>query len=323
MKKIVIALTVCLAALAGCANVAQDESLAEAEANTAEFRLSEPDENQDSEAGEPATDSAPVDEPEGNPSFYEELPDGRAFFDMFAEPAVMLQFQPIEPGEELVVLHTNHGDITLRLFPDEAPLSVENFLTHARDGYYDGVIFHRVIQDFMIQGGDPDGTGMGGDSIWGEPFFVKPMIFKVFGETFDDEDMLLELPSINLKHFRGALAMAHAGGSMGSQFYIVQNPHAHPHAREIMEMITMELAEFGEVPEGYILTMEEVAELYEIHGGTPHLDWWWEFGMSHIVFGHVVEGMDIVDAIAAVDVDQGQRPLEDVVIERISFVIYE
>ena len=317
MKKIAIAITVCLAALAGCANTEGVESLAEAEANSSEYQLraaTEPD--------EAVADYEPSDSPEGNPSYYE-LPDGRAFFDMFEEPAVMLQFSPIEPGEELVVLHTNHGDITLRLFRDEAPLSVENFLTHARDGYYDGVTFHRILQNFMIQGGDPDGTGMGGASIWGEPFFVLPMASQLFGETFDDEEILLELPSINLKHFRGALAMAHAGGSMGSQFYIVQNPFAHPHIREQMDAIISALSEFGEVPDGFVQTMDTVARLYEEHGGTPHLDWWWEFGMAHPVFGHVVEGLDVVDAIAAVEVDQSGRPAADVIIESISFIVYE
>ena len=69
-------------------------------------------------------------------------------------------------GEKIAVIKTDKGDIKVRLFPEEAPKAVENFVTHAENGYYDGLIFHRVIKDFMIQGGDPKGTGTGGESIW-------------------------------------------------------------------------------------------------------------------------------------------------------------
>jgi peptidyl-prolyl cis-trans isomerase B (cyclophilin B) len=95
-------------------------------------------------------------------------------------------------------LQTNHGAIELELFPDDAPTTVDNFLKLARDGFYDGVVFHRVIPDFMIQGGDPTGTGSGGP-----------------GYSFEDE--------INEhKVARGALAMANAGpNTNGSQFFIV------------------------------------------------------------------------------------------------------
>jgi cyclophilin family peptidyl-prolyl cis-trans isomerase len=95
-------------------------------------------------------------------------------------------------------LHTNHGAIEVELFEDDAPKTVENFLKLARDGFYDGVVFHRVIPDFMIQGGDPTGTGMGGP-----------------GYTFEDEFN-------EHKVERGALAMANAGpNTNGSQFFIV------------------------------------------------------------------------------------------------------
>jgi cyclophilin family peptidyl-prolyl cis-trans isomerase len=95
-------------------------------------------------------------------------------------------------------LHTNHGAVEFELFDDDAPKTVENFLKLARDGFYDGVIFHRVIPDFMIQGGDPTGTGRGGP-----------------GYTFEDEFN----PN---KVVRGALAMANSGpNTNGSQFFIV------------------------------------------------------------------------------------------------------
>ena len=95
-------------------------------------------------------------------------------------------------------LHTNHGNIDLELFDGDAPKTVDNFLKLARDGFYEGVVFHRVIPDFMIQGGDPTGTGRGGP-----------------GYTFEDEFN-------DHKVVRGALAMANAGpNTNGSQFFIV------------------------------------------------------------------------------------------------------
>jgi cyclophilin family peptidyl-prolyl cis-trans isomerase len=99
---------------------------------------------------------------------------------------------------QTATLHTNKGDITVELYPDEAPKTVENFVKLAREGFYDGVVFHRVIPDFMIQGGDPTGTGRGGP-----------------GYTFEDEFN-------DHKVDRGALAMANAGpNTNGSQFFIV------------------------------------------------------------------------------------------------------
>jgi len=96
------------------------------------------------------------------------------------------------------VLHTNHGDIGIELFDDDAPKTVGNFRKLAGDGFYEGVIFHRVIKDFMIQGGDPTGTGRGGP-----------------GYTFEDEFN-------DHKIVRGALAMANAGpNTNGSQFFVV------------------------------------------------------------------------------------------------------
>lgn len=265
--------------------------------------------------------------------------DGHPFFELFREPAVMLQLRPVAPGEELVVLHTSMGDITLRLFPEEAPLSVENFVTHARNGYFDGLLFHRVIDEFMIQTGDPLGTGMGGESIWGEPFFVKPLTF-LFDETgalhsaYLLDERMHEMPSVNLRHFRGALAMAHGGGSMGSQFYIVQSPSVDPDVfLSLMGILDEEVGRFEDgtvVYEGHIFPFEEL-EHFLSHGGAPFLDWWWELffdtgwevRFSHIVFGHVVDGMDVVDAIAAVETNPSDRPLEDVIVERVSFVTAE
>ena len=101
------------------------------------------------------------------------------------------QLKPLENGDTFAVMKTNMGEIKIKLFPNEAPKTVENFTTHAKNGYYNGLIFHRVIKDFMIQGGDPQGTGIGGESIW--------------GRKFEDEF------NPNLHNLRGALSMANAG----------------------------------------------------------------------------------------------------------------
>jgi len=218
----------------------------------------------------------------------------------FTPGSLANQLAPPEAGEQFAIMHTNFGEIHLRLFPDKAPLAVENFITHAQDGFYDGVIFHRVLEDFMIQGGDPLGTGMGGESIWGRPF----------GDEFTP----------TLRHIRGALAMANAGPSTnGSQFYIVQNSELHPQTSmefEIFMGMMDDIAEGEEYltyAELYPSEFDFIAHFIQ-YGGTPHLD----FG--HTVFGQVFVGMDVVDAIAATPVDGQGRPLEDVIIERIEIV---
>ena len=136
-------------------------------------------------------------------------------------------------------MNTNAGPIEFELFDEDAPKTVENFRKLAGDGFYDGLIFHRVIKDFMIQGGCPQGTGTGGP-----------------GYTFEDEFN-------DHKVVRGALAMANAGpNTNGSQFFIVTTDAA------------------------------------------PWLDG------KHTVFGEVVSGMDVVDAIEATETGPGDRPVE-------------
>ena len=143
-------------------------------------------------------------------------------------------------------VHTTMGPIAVELHRDDAPKTVDNFVKLARDRFYDGVIFHRVIPDFMIQTGDPTGTGSGGP-----------------GYTFEDE--------VNdHKVVRGALAMANAGpNTNGSQFFIV------------------------------------TAE------ACPWLDG------KHTVFGRVTEGLDVADAISAVDADARDKPRVEIRIERV------
>ena len=180
-----------------------------------------------------------------------------------------------QSGETVAVMHTTLGDISIRLFGDKVPRTVENFVTHAKNGYYDGLIFHRVIKDFMIQGGDPTGTGCGGESIYGEKF----------EDEFHPE----------LHNIKGALSMANAGpNTNGSQFFIV---------------------EASEVPEGMLEQMKGMADrgfpentvkAYETVGGTPWLDF------RHSVFGQVFDGIDVVEKIALVKTDGSDRPLDDV-----------
>ena len=185
------------------------------------------------------------------------------------------QLNEVNEKNPLVTVHTNQGDFTLELFPEVAPKTVENFITHAKNGYYDGVIFHRVIEDFMIQGGDPTGTGMGGESI--------------YGRTFEDE---FSREAFNLY---GTLSMANAGpNTNGSQFFIVT-------AKQVPAQMLKQLKDGG--------WPEEIVEEYAKVGGTPWLD------HRHTVFGRVIDGMDVVLKIEGVKRNAQDRPLEDVVIE--------
>nr|WP_269457860.1 peptidylprolyl isomerase [Ezakiella massiliensis] len=192
--------------------------------------------------------------------------------------AALPQLQEVKAGDKIAVLKTNMGTIKIKLFPEYAPKTVENFETHIKNGYYNGIIFHRVIDGFMIQGGDPTGTGRGGESIW--------------GEAFEDEF------SNSMLNIRGALSMANAGpNTNGSQFFIVQAKEVSPDLIKMMKEA---------VSQGY---SEDFIDAYSHLGGTPHLDG------RHTVFGQVIEGMDVVDKIAAVDRDEMDKPKTDVVIE--------
>ena len=144
----------------------------------------------------------------------------------------------------VVVLKTNRGDITLRLYPKAAPLAVENFTKLAKKGYYDGTIFHRVIKGFMIQGGDPTGTGRGGSSIWGKEFKNEYAPNLVFDRPY-------------------LLAMANRGpNTNGSQFFIT------------------------------------VAPAPWLNGG-------------YTIFGEVIQGQKVVDAINQAPTGPGDRPLKE------------
>ena len=192
------------------------------------------------------------------------------------------QITPPAAGDTVAIFHTNSGDIKVKLFPKETPKTFENFVTHAKNGYYNGLIFHRVIKDFMIQGGDPMGTGIGGESIW--------------GGKFEDEFSPL------LHNLRGALSMANAGpNTNGSQFFIVQAKEAPSQMLEQMK---------GLEDRGF---PAEITEAYAQLGGTPWLDF------RHTVFGQVYEGMDTVDAIAETET-VNDKPTNDVVIHSIEII---
>ncbi len=153
---------------------------------------------------------------------------------------------------DVAVIKTNMGTIEIQLFSEVAPKAVENFEGLAKKGYYDGVTFHRVIDNFMIQGGDPTGTGRGGESIWGKPF-----------EDEFSPDYTFDKP--------GILAMANAGpGTNGSQFFITLVP-------------------------------------------TPWLN------NHHTIFGKVIKGMDVVQAIGKVEITKPyDKPVKDVVMEKVT-----
>jgi len=145
------------------------------------------------------------------------------------------QLEMPKKGEEICILHTTAGDIKIRLFGNHVPKTVENFVGLAKKGYYDGTTFHRTINEFVIQGGDPTGTCEGGESLW--------------GENFEDEF------STELYHFRGAVSMANSGpNTNGSQYFIVQRHEADANNYDV------------------VMLPLNVEDKYKEVGGTPHLD---------------------------------------------------
>lgn len=175
-------------------------------------------------------------------------------------------------------IKTSLGDVKVQLFAKLAPKTVKNFVELAKKGYYNGVLFHRVIPDFMIQGGDPTGTGRGGESIYG----------KAFEDEFSDQ----------LFNFNGALSMANAGpNTNGSQFFIVSASRVPANMLEQMKLV------------GY---PQEIIDHYKETSGTPWLD------HRHTVFGQVISGMEIVEKISKVDRDGMDKPKEDVVMNEIT-----
>ncbi|MGN0243164.1 MAG: peptidylprolyl isomerase [Lachnospiraceae bacterium] len=193
------------------------------------------------------------------------------------------QFTKPKKGETIAVMQIKgYGNVSVKFFKKAAPKAVENFVTHAKEGYYDGLTFHRVIDSFMIQGGDPTGTGMGGESIWGEEF-----------ENECTDDLLV---------VRGSLCMANAGpDTNGSQFFIMQTKPEYMNEQYF----------------GSTALTDDQKQIYMQKGGAP-----WLQG-QHTVFGQVYKGMKVIDKIAATQTDGNDKPLDDVVIKKVTIKKYK
>jgi len=187
------------------------------------------------------------------------------------------------PKQELYLIETDHGTMTVKLY-DSTPQHRDNFKKLVADGFYDDLLFHRVIKQFMIQGGDPNSKG------------AAP------GQRLGNGGPGYTIPAeIGAYHFKGALSAARLGdganpqkASSGSQFYVVQGKPA--------DEATLNSMSKGK---GITYSAEDI-EKYKTIGGTPFLD------NDYTVFGEVVAGLDVIDKIAAVQTAPGDRPVEDV-----------
>lgn len=216
-----------------------------------------------------------------------------------------------EKGEEIAVIKTNYGEMKLRFFKEEAPKACENFIGLAKEGFYNGLIFHRVIKNFMIQTGDPKGDGTGGKTIW--------------GKKFEDE------PSDHLFNITYSVAMANAGpNTNGSQFFINQggkdNFIGFENFNRAFEAYKKNPEEFTK-KYGSIIDMdkmnEKIQKLYTENGGNPFLDLAYSTtGKGHTVFAQVFEGQDVVDKIANVKTGENDKPIKNVKIEKITIEKY-
>ncbi len=222
------------------------------------------------------------------------------------------QLDPPEKGEEIAIVTMKDGKtFKLRFFPDEAPKAVYNFKLHAIQGYYDGLTFHRIMENFMIQGGDPQGNGYGGESVWEEPF----------------EDEFNE----NLLNIDGSVSMANSGANTnGSQFFINVTNKSQPNWENYEEGFEVYQSDPDAFTASYgrwikmDLVSDEMKELYNQHGGNPHLDGYYcTMGVGHTVFAQVFEGMDNVTELSKTEVgSDGSTPVNDVIIEKVEIVTY-
>ena len=209
----------------------------------------------------------------------------------------LMIFVPTMAQSRQVMLETTAGNILLTLY-DDTPKHRDNFLKLVNEEFYDSLLFHRVIKNFMIQGGDPDSKKAEPGVTLGE----GSTDYTVEAEFFDSEGHLLH------PHQRGALAMAREGDSenperrsSGCQFYIVYGKkQAAADIRKVRAMLE---------EKGIELTPQMVDDYY-MRGGTPHLDG------QYTVFGEVIEGMNVVKSIQQVETDENDRPPKDVVILR-------
>ena len=221
------------------------------------------------------------------------------------------QLEKPASGEEIAVVTTTEGTFKIRFFPEEAPKAVENFKELSKKGYYNDVKFHRVIKDFMVQTGDPEGTGMGGQSTW--------------GEDFEDEF------SPNLLNITGALAMANRGpNTNGSQFFINnQSPDKFSGWDNFEQYYKMYKKNPDLFTQNYGGTLDmskitnKIKDLYTEHGGNPHLDGYYNTAKKgHTVFGQVFDGMETINKISDTNVNEQDMPLNDILIKNISLENY-
>lgn len=215
-----------------------------------------------------------------------------------------------EKGEEIAVVETTSGTFKIRFFPEEAPKAVYNFKKLAQQGYYNGIKFHRIMENFMIQGGDPTATGIGGKSVW--------------GKSFEDEF------NMNLFNITGSVSMANKGpDTNSSQFFINHNTAAPDweYFRMFYEAYQEDKDYINEMYGGCVdmskLT-DDIKALYEQHGGNMHLDGALNTaGRGHTVFGQVFEGLDVIESISKVKTDENNKPIGDVIIRSVKIEIYE
>lgn len=206
-----------------------------------------------------------------------------------ARPTVQsdeLQFQTPAEGATIATLNTSMGVIKMVLYEEYAPQAVENFIGLANQGYYNGLPFHRIVADFLIQTGDATGTGTGGATIWNNtPYPV-------------------EISDL-LHHYSGAVSMAQTGDTSGnmSQFFIVSTP-----SDSVDKSFGDYLTEQG--------VRSEVIQAYRDGGGAPYLD------NLNTVFGQVYRGMDVVDSICAVECGEDGNPVEDVILLSVTIGTY-
>lgn len=242
------------------------------------------------------------------------------------ENPVGFQLEMPNEGDTIAVVHTTLGDFTMRFFPEQAPKTVTNFINLAKEGKYNNTTFHRVVRDFIVQGGHcgndenaPNGTSS-------------------YGTEFEDEfcDKLFNV--------RGAVSMANsAQDTNGSQFFINQtsaeaykNNGGWSRFEKMWETVKTQLANYKDsnLLSAFIqkngnncydtdIVPEEVQSLYEANGGNPYLDGAYNaVDRGHTVFAQIIDGMDVVDKIAVVKVDDDDKPVENVVIKSIDITTY-
>ena len=236
----------------------------------------------------------------------------------------------IAKGDLIAVIEVKgYGTIKAKLFPDVAPIGVENFTKLANSGFYDGLNIHRVVSDFMLQGGSLNGNGTGGEA------------------AVNDGQFGLEIDTDNARHFYGALCYANAMATNTTQFYIVNSNQpedlskiSYDSYENYIQQLKDAAEAYADIPEAveyytfqanyYQTTLDvlkntsaEIKDMYLKQGGTPSLDG------NYTVFGQVYDGFDVVDKISACEVktqdnsDEVSKPVKDIIIESVKVIEYD